>query len=80
MKKLVLILFCLPLLVNAQNSKHTGSQIKIKDLFKFGTIYGAVNGNTSISDLDVYSVTDGLETVTIETPFDYSVLFGNRKI
>jgi len=80
MKKLLVLLLCLPLLVNAQSSKHTGSQIKIKELFKFGTIYGAVNGNTSISDENVFSVTDGLETYTYKTPFDYSVLFGIRKI
>ena len=37
-------------------------------------------GGTSISDLDVYSVTDGLQTTTIETPFDYSLTAGIRKI
>ena len=72
MKKiLIFILILSPYLSNGQS---------IKELFKFGTIYGAVNGNTSISDVDVYSVTDGLETQTIKTPFDYSVLIGVRKI
>ena len=51
-----------------------------KDFFKYSTLYGAVNGGTSISDVDVYSVTNGLETQTIKTPFDYSLLFGARKI
>ena len=70
-KLLIFILFIVPLFSNGQN---------IKELFKFGTIYGAVNGNTSVSDVDVYSVTNGLETQTIQTPFDYSILFGARKI
>ena len=38
------------------------------------------NGGNSISDIDIYSVTDGLETNTIETPFDYSMSVGVRKI
>ena len=71
MKKIFLFLFCLPLLINAQS---------LKEIFKFGTIYGAINGGTSISDLDVYSVTNGLETNTIKTPFDYSITLGIRKI
>ena len=52
----------------------------LDDFFKYSTVYGAVNGGNSISDVDVYSVTNGLETQTIETPFDYSILFGARKI
>ena len=48
MKKLLVLLFCLPLLVNSQN---------LKEIFKFGTVYGAVNGGTSLSDEDIYSVT-----------------------
>ena len=51
-----------------------------KDILKFATFYGAVNGGNSISDVDVYSVTNGLQTTTIETPFDYSITFGVRKI
>ena len=54
--------------------------IDLKKAFKFATFYGAVNGGNSLSDVDVYSITDGLETTTIETPFDYSVTFGVRKI
>ena len=56
------------------------ADIDFKKIFKFSTFYGAVNGGTSLSDLDVYSVTNGLETNTIETPFDYSITFGVRKI
>jgi len=74
MKKLVLILFTLiSLQLSAQD-------INLKDLFKFGTVYGAVNGGTSLSDEDVYSVTNGLQTSVNETPYDYSILFGVRKI
>ena len=61
-----------------------GQENKFKDglkkTFKFATFYGAVNGNNSISDVDVFSVTNGLETETIKTPFDYSMSVGVRKI
>ena len=77
MKKLLLILLAvISLQVNAQDKK----KIDIKNIFKFGTIYGAVNGGTSLSDEDVYSVTNGLQTNIVETPYDYSILFGIRKI
>ena len=56
------------------------AQLDLKKAFKFSTFYGAINGGTSISDVDVYSVTNGLETQTIETPYDYSVSLGIRKI
>ena len=76
MKKLVLIILAvINLQVNAQDKK-----IDIKDIFKFGTVYGAVNGGTSLSDEDVYSVTNGLQTSINKTPYDYSILFGIRKI
>ena len=52
----------------------------LKRTFKFATFYGAVNGGNSISSVDVYSVTNGLTTTVIETPFDYSIAFGVRKI
>ena len=51
-----------------------------KKITKFATIYGAVNGGNSLSDVDVYSVTNGLQTQTIKTPYDYSVILGVRKI
>jgi hypothetical protein len=76
MRKLVLILLAVvSLQVNGQEKK-----IDFKDIFKFGTVYGAVNGGTSLSDRELYSVTNGLQTSTIETPYDYSILFGIRKI
>ena len=52
----------------------------IKKTFKFATFYGAINGGNSISDVDVYSVTNGLQTNTIKTPFDFSIALGLRKI
>ena len=51
-----------------------------KKITKFSTIYGAVNGGNSLSDVDVYSVTNGLQTQTVQTPYDYSVILGVRKI
>ena len=76
MKKFLLLLLTLITLnVSAQEWKP-----QLKKIFKFSTFYGAVNGGTSLSNVDVYSVTDGLQTTTIETPFDYSVTLGIRKI
>ena len=79
MKKLLILLFALNVLnINAQEQgkfKRT-----LKKTFKFATVYGAVNGGNSISDVDVYSVTNGLETSTIKTPFDFSIALGIRKI
>tara|TARA_R110000744_G_scaffold168374_2_gene286023 strand:- start:165 stop:1256 length:1092 start_codon:yes stop_codon:yes gene_type:complete len=74
-KLLVILLAVFSLQVSAQEKK-----IDIKKIFKFGTVYGAVNGGTSLSDEDAFSVTNGLQTSTIETPYDYSILFGVRKI
>jgi len=78
MKKLLVLL--LVVLVGCAAPKKCCGQIDLKETFKFATFYGAVNGGNSISDVEVYSVTNGLETFTVETPFDYSILFGTRKI
>jgi len=76
MKKFLLLLLTLITLnVSAQDWKP-----QLKKVFKFSTFYGAVNGGTSLSDVDIYSVTNGLQTTTVETPFDYSVTLGVRKI
>jgi len=71
MKKLLIIFLCLSTVVEAQN---------LKKYFKFSTFYAAASGGTSLSDVDVFSVTNGLETSTIQTPFDYNLAFGIRKI
>jgi len=79
MKKILLVLFLLlGTVVQAQDK--VDLKAKIKKTFKFATFYGAVNGGNSISDVDIYSVTNGLQTQTIKTPFDYSITFGIRKI
>ena len=54
--------------------------LDLKKITKFSTVYGAVNGGNSLSDVDIYSVTNGLQTQTIKTPYDYSVILGVRKI
>jgi len=74
-KLLLLVLTLITLNVSAQDWKP-----QLKKVFKFSTFYGAVNGGTSLSDVDIYSVTNGLQTTTVETPFDYSVTLGIRKI
>ena len=71
MKKL-LVLLLLPLF--------SYSQLDIKKTFKFSTFYAAVNGGTSISDIETYSVTDGLGIQTVQTPYDYNLTLGIRKI
>jgi len=71
MKK-ILILLLLPLFSYAQ--------IDLQKTFKFSTFYGAVNGGTSISDIETFSVTDGLGVETIQTPYDYNITLGVRKI
>ena len=77
MKKLLLLILTLCTL-------NVSAQIEWKPTFKkftkFATIYGAVNGGTSLSDRDIFSVNNGLQTSTVETPYDYSVILGVRKI
>ena len=77
-KLLLLVLTLITLNVSAQDTPDW--KPKLKKVFKFATFYGAVNGGTSLSDVDIYSVTDGLQTTTVETPFDYSITLGVRKI
>ena len=81
MKKLLILLFLAPLLAFGQDNKEP-SKIKtsLKKVFKYSTFYGSINGGNSISDVDIYSVTNGLQTETVKTPFDYSLSLGVRKI
>jgi len=78
MKKLLIIF--LMILTACATPKKCCSQVDLKKYFKFATFYGAASGGTSISDVDVFSVSNGLETATIQTPFDYNLAFGVRKI
>ena len=80
MKKLLIIMCMLPALMFGQDTKENKFKKGLKKTFKYATFYGAVNGGNSISDVDVFSITDGLETTTLKTPYDYSIAFGVRKI
>ena len=74
MKKLFTILFlCIAFITNAQ-------EINIKKTFKFSTFYAAANGGTSLYDQNIFSVSNGLQTDIIKTPYDYSITLGVRKI
>ena len=77
MNRIIVIL--LTLLVSCAAPKECCSQ-DFKKYFKFATFYGAASGGTSISDVETFSVTNGLETSTVKTPFDYNLGFGVRKI
>lgn len=79
MKKF-LILILLIIVSCAAPKKCCSQDIDLKKTFKFSTFYAAVNGGNSISDVDIYSVTNGLETQTIKTPYDYAITLGIRKI
>ena len=75
MKKLIILL----LIIKACSTpKECCAQVS--KLFKYSTFYAAATGNTSISDVDVFSVKDGLQTSTIQTPYDYNLALGIRKI
>jgi len=53
----------------------------LNKVFKYSTFYAAANGGTSLSDDQMWSITSGaLEEDIIETPFDYSLSIGIRKI
>ena len=79
MRKLLFILLMVPILSFSQETTKKDWNKEVKKIFKFSTFYGAVNGGTSLSDVDVYSVSNGLETEIVGTPFDYSIVFGVKK-
>ncbi len=76
MKKLILLFLLISNIAYAQFDY----KAFCKKTFKFSTFYAAASGGTSLSDVDVFSVTNGLQTSTIQTPFDYNLAFGVRKI
>jgi hypothetical protein len=50
-------------------------------ILKYSTFYAAVNGGTSLSDNQTWSITSGqLQEDVIQTPFDYTFSIGIRKI
>ena len=72
MKRIFLILFLFSFFL---------SNAQIKKAFKFSTFYVAANGGTSLSDRDVFSVKESLLNKGVdETPYDYSLTMGIRKI
>jgi len=75
-KRLIILLLLISNITIAQTF-----EIKdVKKLLKFSTFYAAVNGGTSVSDVNVFSVNNGLSTQTISTPYDYNFTIGLRKI
>ncbi len=53
----------------------------VKNIFKYSTMYAAVNGGTSLGNNQIWSVTSGtLEEQVVKTPFDYNISVGIRKI
>jgi hypothetical protein len=52
----------------------------IKKALKFATFYTAFSGGNSLSDDEVFSIDNGLQTGIVKTPFDYSFTAGIRKI
>ena len=68
-KKLIILLLFISNITVAQ----TYGIEDVKKLLKFSTFYAAVNGGTSLSDVDVFSVDNGLSTQTISTPYDYNL-------
>ena len=80
MKKLLILLLVIPFLGFSQESESKFKK-ELKRTIKFSTFYAAINGGTSLSDRNTFSVNTGqLIANTIETPFDYSVALGIRKI
>ena len=66
MKNILIILFlCVSTVVNAQSD--------FKKYFKFATFYTAASGGTSISDVDEYSISNGLQTSIVRTPLDMKI-------
>ena len=54
----------------------TASGQSLKKALKFSTFYTAFSGGNSLSDREIFSVGNGLQTDIVETPFDYSFTAG----
>jgi hypothetical protein len=79
-KDLTSVVYALLMLVVFLLASCTASAQTLKKTFKFATFYTAFSGGNSIADDNIYSVTNGLQTDVLETPFDYSFTAGVRKI
>ena len=75
-KRLIILILLISNFITAQ----TYNVDDVKKLLKFSTFYAAIKGGTSLSDVDVFSVDNGLSTQTISTPYDYNFTIGLRKI
>jgi len=75
-KRLIILL----LLVSNVTLAQTFGKEDVKKLLKYSTFYAAVNGGTSLSDVEIFSVDNGLSTQIISTPYDYNFTIGLRKI
>ena len=62
----IVFLTFLMLVSSCAHAQENKPKIDLKKIFKYSTFYGAVNGGNSISDVDVFSVTNGLQTTTIK--------------
>ena len=82
MKYLFVVLLAFPILLFGQTEKKSNNLKKgIKKTFKFSTFYAAVNGGSSLSDVNTFSVNTGqLVSGVQKTAFDYSINLGVRKI
>ena len=81
MKRKLFTLILLVILISCAAPKKCCGQIDFKKAFKFSTFYASVNGGTSLSDEDVFSVNTGLlQQNVIRTPYDYNLALGVRKI
>ena len=80
-KRFEFILYCfIMLVVFLLGTTLDAKSQTLKKTFKFATFYTAFSGGNSIADNNIYSVTNGLQTDVLETPFDYSFTAGVRKI
>jgi len=80
LKKLLTLLIVI-IITSCVAPKKCCGQLDLKKTFKFSTFYASVNGGTSLSNEDVFSVNTGiLEQNIIETPYDYNLSLGVRKI
>ena len=70
-KDLTSVVYALLMLVVFLLASCTASAQTLKKTFKFATFYTAFSGGNSIADDNIYSVTNGLQTDVLETPFDY---------
>ena len=67
MRRILLILLFIPFTGSAQN---------LKSIFKYSTMYAAINGGTSLGDDQIWSVTSGfLEEQVIKTPLLFTLTY-----